>query len=183
MMDAWQGYPCYPCPEKRWRYQVDRMQELQDPRRIRYPTNTNWEIDYSKRPRLKRHLHEQKGSIFGNVWKDIRPLSHHAKARTGYPTQKPLALLERIIKASSNEGATRRIPRARGQLFPGRATAPRSPGFGRLLLPSAAGIGRSAVGRTLHCRAGQCRRPGRFRTGVPATRMEPARACPAVHGH
>jgi site-specific DNA-methyltransferase (adenine-specific) len=40
----------------------------------------------------------------GNVWDDIPPISSHAKERLGYPTQKPLALLERIIEASSNPG-------------------------------------------------------------------------------
>ena len=40
----------------------------------------------------------RKGQWFGNVWTDIRPLSHASKEKTGYPTQKPLALLERIIK-------------------------------------------------------------------------------------
>ena len=40
----------------------------------------------------------------GNVWKDIPIINPMAKERTGYPTQKPLALLRRIIKASSDEG-------------------------------------------------------------------------------
>ena len=40
----------------------------------------------------------------GNVWSDINIINSQAKERTGYPTQKPLALLERIIRASSNEG-------------------------------------------------------------------------------
>ena len=39
-----------------------------------------------------------------DVWEDIKPLINVSKERTGYPTQKPLALYERIIKASSNEG-------------------------------------------------------------------------------
>ena len=38
------------------------------------------------------------------MWTDINAINSQAKERTGYPTQKPLALLERIIKASSNEG-------------------------------------------------------------------------------
>ena len=40
----------------------------------------------------------------GNIWDDIPPISSQAKERLGYPTQKPEALLERIIRASSNEG-------------------------------------------------------------------------------
>ena len=55
-------------------------------------------------PALKRYLDEQKGTPVGDVWTDIRPLQGNSKEYKGYPTQKPLALLERIIKASSNEG-------------------------------------------------------------------------------
>lgn len=42
--------------------------------------------------------------MLGDVWTDINPINSQAKERTGYPTQKPLALLDRIIRASSNEG-------------------------------------------------------------------------------
>jgi hypothetical protein len=44
------------------------------------------------------------GVIYGNVWTDISPINSRAQERLGYPTQKPEALLERIIAASSNEG-------------------------------------------------------------------------------
>jgi len=52
-------------------------------------------------PQLKRFLDEQRGIPLGDVWTDIFPLNSQAQERLGYPTQKPLALLERIIKASS----------------------------------------------------------------------------------
>ena len=55
-------------------------------------------------PRLKRYLDEQKGRPLGDVWTDIPPINSQAKERIGYPTQKPLALLDRIIEASSNPG-------------------------------------------------------------------------------
>ena len=55
-------------------------------------------------PRLKRYVHASIGQVPSNNWTDISPINSQAKERTGYPTQKPLALLERIIKASSNEG-------------------------------------------------------------------------------
>ena len=55
-------------------------------------------------PQLKRYLDEQKGRPLGDVWTDIPPINSQAKERIGYPTQKPLELYERIIKASSNEG-------------------------------------------------------------------------------
>ena len=101
MMYDWNGYPP---PAKGWRYQVNRMRELDAQGRIYYPTHPDGNLDYSRRPRLKRYLREQKGTVMGNIWTDIPPLSNSAKERIGYPTQKPLALLERIIKASSNPG-------------------------------------------------------------------------------
>ncbi len=44
------------------------------------------------------------GNPVDTIWDDVPPIQAQSKERTGYPTQKPLALLERIIKASSNEG-------------------------------------------------------------------------------
>jgi site-specific DNA-methyltransferase (adenine-specific) len=55
-------------------------------------------------PRFKRYLDSSKGLAVQDVITDIPPISAHAKERLGYPTQKPLALLERIAQASSNEG-------------------------------------------------------------------------------
>ena len=55
-------------------------------------------------PQLKRYVQASLGQVPSNNWTDISPVNSQAKERTGYPTQKPLALLERIIKASSNEG-------------------------------------------------------------------------------
>ena len=53
---------------------------------------------------MKRYLDEQRGRPFGDVWTDIPPINSQAKERLGYPTQKPEALLERIVNASSNGG-------------------------------------------------------------------------------
>ena len=55
-------------------------------------------------PRLKRHLESTAGIAVEDVFTDIGKLEAAAKEKIGYPTQKPLALLERLIKASSNEG-------------------------------------------------------------------------------
>ncbi len=55
-------------------------------------------------PRLKRYLDEQEGTPLDDVWVDIRPVQSQAKERLGYPTQKPLALLQRIIASSTNKG-------------------------------------------------------------------------------
>ena len=57
-----------------------------------------------RKPSLKRYLDEQAGSPVTDLWDDISPLNSQAQERLGYPTQKPVALLERIIAASSNEG-------------------------------------------------------------------------------
>ena len=55
-------------------------------------------------PRQIRYLDEQKGKTINNIWTDIITLNSQETERTGYPTQKPVALAERIIAASSNVG-------------------------------------------------------------------------------
>jgi len=55
-------------------------------------------------PRLKRYLDDSKGEYIQDIWTEIFDVNAVAKERLGYPTQKPEALLERIIQASSNEG-------------------------------------------------------------------------------
>lgn len=79
-----------------WRLPMDRMQELDDAGRIYY--TMNGVANY------KRYLDEMPGTPLQDVWTDIPPVNPASKERLGYPTQKPLALLERIISASSNEG-------------------------------------------------------------------------------
>jgi site-specific DNA-methyltransferase (adenine-specific) len=95
MMYEWKGFPC---PPLGWRYQRETMAKLDQEGRIWYPDSKD------KRPRLKRYLDEMLGVLMGNVWTDIAPINSQAKERLGYPTQKPEALLERILHASSNEG-------------------------------------------------------------------------------
>ena len=55
-------------------------------------------------PSYKRYLDEMPGVATGDVWTDLRPVQGMAQEFLGYPTQKPVALLERIIQASSNVG-------------------------------------------------------------------------------
>jgi len=55
-------------------------------------------------PRLKTYLDQLPGVAVHDVWTDVEPINAAAAERLGYPTQKPEALLERIIRASSNEG-------------------------------------------------------------------------------
>ncbi|MGV8108942.1 site-specific DNA-methyltransferase [Methanospirillum sp.] len=61
-------------------------------------------ITKSGKKRLIRYLDEEKGEAVGTIWDDIPEVNSMAEERANYPTQKPEALLERIIKASSNEG-------------------------------------------------------------------------------
>jgi DNA modification methylase len=83
-------------PEWGWRQVRGKVEALDNQGRLAWSS--------SGRPYLKRYLHEQKGAPCPGIWTDIVPLSHMAAERMGYPTQKPLTLLERIITASSNEG-------------------------------------------------------------------------------
>lgn len=101
MMYEWLGFPF---PPKGWRYKPETMQRLHDEGRIWYPTNADGTYRTTNRPQLKRYLDEMPGGVMGNIWTDIHPINSQAQERLGYPTQKPLALLERIISASSNEG-------------------------------------------------------------------------------
>lgn len=93
MMYVWKGHKA---PPKGWRYSKETMIELDAAGRIWYPDSK------SKRPQLKRYLDEMKGVAMSSVWTDIAPINSQAQERLGYPTQKPLALLDRILKASSN---------------------------------------------------------------------------------
>jgi DNA modification methylase len=63
-----------------------------------------WPSKADGTPRLKHFADKLGGHAISDMWTDIGPISAHAQERLGYPTQKPLALLERIISASSNEG-------------------------------------------------------------------------------
>ncbi len=80
-----------------WRWTRERMQEAYDQGLIvqQRPGSV---------PRLKRYLDEMPGTPVDTDWDDIKPVQSRSAERVGYPTQKPLALLERIIKASSNGG-------------------------------------------------------------------------------
>ena len=80
---------------KPWRVTKDRMLKLEAEGRI---------YTGSKVAQLKRYLDELPGQAVHELWTDIAPINSQAKERLGYETQKPLALLERIIEASSNEG-------------------------------------------------------------------------------
>ena len=84
--------------QKPWRYPKHRLDELEAAGLLYWPDNKGG------MPRLKRFLDEQKGVPIQSLWDDIFAVNSQAKEDTNYATQKPETLLERIIKASSNEG-------------------------------------------------------------------------------
>jgi site-specific DNA-methyltransferase (adenine-specific) len=84
--------------KKVWRWTKERMDEA-------YRAGLVIQTKPGLVPQLKRYLDEQEGRPIDDVWSDIPPLNSQATERLGYPTQKPLALLERIIEASSDPGA------------------------------------------------------------------------------
>ncbi|MFX1285741.1 MAG: site-specific DNA-methyltransferase [Promethearchaeota archaeon] len=81
-----------------WRW----TQETFDKRLAKNPHLIYW--TGKGRPRYKRYADEYLGRKIGNLWTDIQALTSNEKERIGYPTQKPEALLERIIRMTSNEG-------------------------------------------------------------------------------
>lgn len=103
MMYEWKGFAF---PDKGWRFQLETMEKLEADGRIWYPTTVDGALDTNRRPRLKKYLSEMTGGVIGDIWTDIPPLNSQAQERLGYPTQKPVALLERILNASSNPGDT-----------------------------------------------------------------------------
>jgi len=80
-----------------WRYSKERMQQLYEEGRI-------VQSKPGAVPRYKRYLDEMPGTPLQDIWDDIPPIGAQAKERLGYPTQKPLTLLERIVSFASNEG-------------------------------------------------------------------------------
>ena len=90
------GKELAPPPGTHWRYSQENIDKLIEEGLIVMTSNN--------RPRYKRYLDTLQGSIIGGLWDDIPPVNSQAKERIDYATQKPEALLERIIKASSNEG-------------------------------------------------------------------------------
>ena len=90
----WKGVKPY--KGRYWAYSRANMEQFEKEGRIVY-TNTGM-------PCYKRYLDEMPGIPLQDIWTDLNPIGALAKERLGYPTQKPEALLERIINASSNEG-------------------------------------------------------------------------------
>ncbi|MFH1934509.1 MAG: site-specific DNA-methyltransferase [Pseudomonadota bacterium] len=90
------GQVLEPPPGKHWIWTQERIDQGMTEGRI--------VISSSGMPRVKRYLDESQGNPIEDIWEDIAPINSQSLERVDYPTQKPEALLERIIKASSNEG-------------------------------------------------------------------------------
>ncbi|MGO9229145.1 MAG: DNA methyltransferase [Bryobacteraceae bacterium] len=95
--DAWHGIDVR-AKGIHWKYTIDGLEQLDREGRILWPEKEGGV------PRYKRYLDEMHGLAIQSVVTDIPPLSAQSAEKLGYPTQKPQALLERIISASSNEG-------------------------------------------------------------------------------
>jgi len=85
-----------PPPGRFWAFSRANMEKFDEAGLIHYTS--------SGTPRLKQFLDDMPGVSLQDIWTDVPPINAHAAERLGYPTQKPVALLERIIAASSNPG-------------------------------------------------------------------------------
>ena len=79
-----------------WRVPIETMRQLEADDRLHFTSRGGI--------RIKRYLDEMKGVQLNDVWTDVNPINSQSNERMGYATQKPLALLERIISASSKPG-------------------------------------------------------------------------------
>jgi adenine-specific DNA-methyltransferase len=84
-----------PPPGRHWIWSQDRIDKAMADGRIRFTSNG--------RPEKIQFLDEMEGDVVADIWTDVYPINSQATEALGYPTQKPKALLDRIIKASSNE--------------------------------------------------------------------------------
>jgi DNA modification methylase len=95
---SWRGFD--PAAKgNHWKFTHENLERLDKEGRLYWPEKGGW-------PRYRRYLDELKGVTLQDIWTDISPINAKAQERLGYPTQKPQALLERIIEASSNDGDT-----------------------------------------------------------------------------
>lgn len=91
-------YKGYAPPPNGWAISFEKMKQWDEEGRLIFPKSEDGRI------RRKRYLDEHPGETVQNIWDDVTPIGAQAAERLGYQTQKPLALLERIIQASSNPG-------------------------------------------------------------------------------
>lgn len=96
---AAKGNPAYEVMgvTRHWRFSKETMEQLIADGRV-------VQTSPGAVPQQKRYLDEMPGVPLQNVWTDVPVINNRSKEKLGYPTQKPLALLERIIQTSSNSG-------------------------------------------------------------------------------
>ena len=90
----WRGM--LPPPGKHWQYTPDKLDELDANNEIYWSSNGN--------PRRKVYLDQSKGIPVQDIWLDFLDVNNQNSLQTGYPTEKNLEMVKRIIDASSNEG-------------------------------------------------------------------------------
>jgi len=91
-------YKGYKPPHNGWAISKEKMAQWEKEGRLEFPKTSDGRIQ------RRRFLNELKGYPVQNLWDDIQMVSSQSSERLGYPTQKPVALLERIIKTGSDEG-------------------------------------------------------------------------------
>ena len=98
-----EGRTVYPAPGRHWAIGLKKGESVQEAldRLI-----SDGRISYApdKMPQYKRYLDEMPGVVLQDIWMDIRPVAPRSQERQDFDTQKPEALLARMIEASSNEG-------------------------------------------------------------------------------
>jgi DNA modification methylase len=95
--EVWRGFDVT-AKGRHWAFPPSVLDEMDTKGLIHWPAKVGgW-------PRWRQYLDEMDGLSLQDVWMDIPPINSQAAERLGYPTQKPLALLERIVTASSNPG-------------------------------------------------------------------------------
>ena len=93
-VSGWEYAGVRPYKGRYWAYSKDNLKQFAREGRLRHT--------YGGMPEYKRYLDEMPGVPLQDLWTDIQPVGYRRAERLGYPTQKPLALLDRIIKASTD---------------------------------------------------------------------------------
>ena len=91
----WKGV--WPAPNRTWANVKGKMEEFDRAGRIHYPKSGGM-------PRLKRYESEYEGAVLQDIWTDVNKIHNQSRELLGYNTQKPEALVDRIIQSSSNPG-------------------------------------------------------------------------------
>ncbi|MBF6589097.1 MAG: site-specific DNA-methyltransferase [Ktedonobacterales bacterium] len=93
---SWRGFDVS-AKGRHWAFTLEQLEQLDEEGMIHWPESGGW-------PRFKRYLDSMQGVHLQDVWLDVDPVNSQATEAVGYPTQKPVALLQRILAASSNPG-------------------------------------------------------------------------------